>query len=442
MKKLRFIFVFVLLLQIPAIAFSQGKYGKDSAECVKYLGFYKEPLKQNNIDEAAPLWREALKYCPPSSSHDMLYNGIRILKYYLDKPNVTPQRKKELTDSIMLMYDRRIEYHPKYLLGAQINKVFDMNDLGFDDLSVYNEGKKAIALAGETTETRLLVIILQKAISLYQAKKLPADSVLNFYTSASSLIADQEKSDNPKIAEIVDKEGKKVMETLFANSGVANCENIVAIYTPTFEANKSSKAYINNLVALLQGAGCVKEELFAKAVESLNVLDPSYKTASFLAMYYRAKEDDNTALKYLQEALNSPDIKPEEAGENWLSIAQIQLKFNNYVKAIDAVRQAAQNNPSLTGKSYMLMSAVWASLKCGGNEIDSRAHFWVAYDYLMKAKNADSSLAEEADKLMVTYRQYFPLKEEAFMNDLLDGTSYTVSCGGLRESTTVRTRKE
>ena len=39
MKKIAII-LFAMVLSLPA--FSQGKYGKDSVECTKYLSFYSE----------------------------------------------------------------------------------------------------------------------------------------------------------------------------------------------------------------------------------------------------------------------------------------------------------------------------------------------------------------------------------------------------------------
>jgi hypothetical protein len=64
----------------------------------------------------------------------------------------------------------------------------------------------------------------------------------------------------------------------------------------------------------------------------------------------------------------------------------------------------------------------------------------VAVDFLTKAQKADESLSAEASGLIKQYSKYFPLKSEAFMFDLLDGASYTVSCNGLRETTRVRTQ--
>jgi hypothetical protein len=62
-------------------------------------------------------------------------------------------------------------------------------------------------------------------------------------------------------------------------------------------------------------------------------------------------------------------------------------------------------------------------------------------DYFVRAKQADASLAEECDRLISTYRQYFPTAEEVFMHDLQEGSSYQVKANGLSATTTVRTAK-
>jgi hypothetical protein len=79
-------------------------------------------------------------------------------------------------------------------------------------------------------------------------------------------------------------------------------------------------------------------------------------------------------------------------------------------------------------------------LVCGGDEVEKRAHYWVAVDYLIRARNADPSLTEDANTQIRQYSAYFPQKAEAFMYDVVDGQSYTVSCGGMQATTTVRTQ--
>ena len=62
-------------------------------------------------------------------------------------------------------------------------------------------------------------------------------------------------------------------------------------------------------------------------------------------------------------------------------------------------------------------------------------------DYLQKAKAADESLAADCNKLIGQYSAYYPQKAEAFMYDVVDGQSYTVSCGGMSATTVVRTQR-
>ena len=103
--------------------------------------------------------------------------------------------------------------------------------------------------------------------------------------------------------------------------------------------------------------------------------------------------------------------------------------------------KAVELSDAFDGKAYLLMGTVWGSVPCSGNEIEMRAKYWVAVDYMTKAKNADPALAEDANNYIRQYSNYYPQTAEAFMYDVTDGQSYTVSCGGMRATTTVRTQK-
>ena len=100
----------------------------------------------------------------------------------------------------------------------------------------------------------------------------------------------------------------------------------------------------------------------------------------------------------------------------------------------------ADENEAMAGKAYFLIGNIWGATRCGGDEISRRAPYWVACDYMNKAKAADPSLTEEANRYIGQYSVYFPETAEAFMYDVTRGQSYTVVCGGMRATTTVRTR--
>ncbi|MFB0973703.1 MAG: hypothetical protein QMB59_03940, partial [Bacteroidales bacterium] len=65
MKKSAILLIAFMALVSPK-AFAQGKYGADSATCVKYLSYYTEYMKQDDIAEATPFWQKAIQVCPPT----------------------------------------------------------------------------------------------------------------------------------------------------------------------------------------------------------------------------------------------------------------------------------------------------------------------------------------------------------------------------------------
>ena len=55
MRRIAFIAVTAVVLMFGGNnVFAQGKYGADSAECIKYLSYYKEYFKSKNYDAALP----------------------------------------------------------------------------------------------------------------------------------------------------------------------------------------------------------------------------------------------------------------------------------------------------------------------------------------------------------------------------------------------------
>lgn len=438
MKKANVLFLLAVLSLISISSFGQGKYGKDSVECTRNLSFYSDYMKQGNLNEAAPLWREAMRYCPPGVRQTLYVDGQKIYKFLIEKNKANVALKTALVDSLLMMYDLRSEYFPKYILTAQTNKALDIvNYKGDQNKLVLEALEKVIKMGGPNVDPSVLVLVMQRASDMYAKKEVDAEKVMNLYSSITPFLEAQVKANHPDAAQ-----AKKDVENLFAVSGVASCENIVAMFSPKFDATPEDKELVSGIVGLLNNGGCYKEPLFLKAVESLYKMDPSYQSAFYLYKLYSMKEDYTNAAKMLQEAIDSDQSNPKEDAEYLYTLASIYYgKLESPAKAISLARQAAELDPSYNGKVYMLMGSVWASSRCGGNEIESRAKWWVAVDFFVKAKNADSSLTEEADRFISTYRQYFPKQEDAFMYDVIDGSSYTVSCAGMRESTTVRTIK-
>ncbi len=430
-----------MFLMVSAPANAQGKYGKDSAQCVSFLNFYKDYLKQGNIPEAASQWRGALQYCPPKASQNFYLDGRKIYKQLIAKSGSNAQLRQSLIDTLMMIHKTRMENFPKSVKASTENIAYDM--LAYYKTSapekILSAIEDVVALTGEKTKAPLLVAYMDNAGSMFKNQKLDADKVLKAYTEYSAILDAQLKATGSAEA----KEARAVFESHFVNSGAANCENLLTIFTPRYEADPTNPEVVKPMVNLL-GADdeCVKSELFLKAVASLHQIEPSHTSAYFLYRLNASRDNIDEAVKYLEEAIASEESDNVKDGEYLMELAAYNFKNNNHAKAVAHAKAAIEKDAAAQGgKANLLMANVWAGLKCTANDMDNRAKYWVAVDYLTKAKAADETLAEEANKLISQYRQYFPKTEDAFMYDLTDGKSYSISCGGMNATTTVRTIK-
>lgn len=428
----------ILMLASSASWAQRGKYGtgQDSVNCVTNLNFYKDYLKQGDYKEAASLWSAAFKYCPPTASQNMLLDGQKIMRFKLTQGNLTDEQKDRALDTLLMLSDIRAQYFPKYELKAKENKIFDMiSYFRGDKMEIFNALNALIDEKGSKLDSDLLVAAMQTASKMYEAKTINDDVVLSTYSRISPLFAEKVKTDPST------KEQQQVFDAMFAMSGVANCDNLIKVFTPRYEANPNDKELVQMIARLLADSDCVQEELFFKTVTSLHQMDPSANSAQLLYKLSSSKDDIENAIKYLQEAIDSPDASDEEKGDMLFELASFYFKKGgNAGKAVSSAKLALEKKPSLSGKVNFLIGTIWMNTACGGNEIEKRAKYWVATDYFVKSKS-DPELVSEADKYIGTARQYFPKAEDAFMYDLTDGMSFSISCGGMSAVTTVRTLK-
>ena len=438
MKQVRNLFITVILAMISIPAFSQGSLANASEECRRSVSFYNDYIKVDNFKEAAPLWREALRVCPPGIRESIYRDGIRLFKYLINQNKENTELKNSLIDSMLMMYDLRVEYFPKHASSAATFKVYDMLDyMGDKDSVILAAIGKAIEISGEKTDPSLLVIAMQRVGNLYTKKEISAVKVLDAYATYSSMIEHQISLKSPDAVK-----AKTDIDNLFVGCGVANCENIVRLFTPRFEANPTDKDLANTIVSLLSNAGCTTEPLFLQTVETLYDSDPTnYVYIKNLYLLYAAKGDQANAIKMLEQAIESDQSSDADDANMLITLANYYLQLENLSKAAETARQAMEKDASVGGRANLIIGSVWASVRCSGNEIEARAKYWVAVDYLVRARNMDSTLASEANSYINSYTQYFPSQEDAFMYNFIDGAAYTVNCGGMRANTTVRTRK-
>ena len=439
---------FILMISVAVLALAgsstlsaQGKFGPDSAECIKYLSYYTEYYKQKNYDSAIPNWRKAYHLCPPSSRYTMLSNGTTLVKRLIQQNSKNPIYRDALVDTLMTIYDQRVEFWPKYATSSLNNKALDMyNFMKKEPMKMYNGLTEIISINKSQTTPNVFLFQMNTAIDLYKDGLLDPEAVISAYeTAVENLAAAQPKNDTEK-ASIEKVVGD--IENLFISSQVASCDNLIALFGPRYEADSQNLELAKNIVKMMSVTdGCMDNDLFLNAVTTMYTLEPSYNSAYFLYKLYSSRGDVDNAVKYMDEAIAAEDSDAEVDAAYNFELAAFCSKNGRNAKAIECANKAIELSDTFDGKAYMLIGTIWGGIVCQGNEIEQRAKYWVATDYMNKAKAADPSLAVDCDNYIKQYKVYYPQTAEAFMYDVTDGQSYVVSCGGMRATTTVRTQK-
>ena len=441
MKKITFAILAFAMMFAGNDVFAQGKYGADSAECIKYLSYYKEYFKQKSYDEAIPNWREAYTRCPATANQNMLIDGTTLVRRLISKNSRNTFYRDELIDTLINIHKVRAQYYPKYAVTAY-------NNLGTDIFNYVKDNPQKAYLNYENViqnnqaETKPSIFLFQfnSALSMYNDGLVDEMTVINNYQRNMSIL-DQIVPENDEEKEQVEKI-KNDMGSLFATSSVATCDNLIELYGPRLEADPDNISLASSIVKTMGSIeDCQDNDLFLAAVTTMNNLEPSANSAYFLYKLHSAKGNVNDAISYLEAAIAREDSDLSQDADFTFELATYCFKNGRSAKAFELASSVPAMKSSLAGKAYFLIGNIWGSTSCGGDEISRRAPYWVACDYMNKAKAADESLVEEANRQIAQYSRYFPQTAEAFMYDVTDGQAYTVVCGGMRATTTVRTVK-
>ena len=423
--------VLTLAMMVSTNVYGQGKYGRDSAECIKYLSYYTEYYKQKNYDEALPSWRKAYKLCPPTASENMFVQGSTLLRRLIQQNANNAAYRDALVDSLMTLHDTRMQAYPRRAVSVLNTKGLDIhNYIKGNPEAVYKMYEEIIGANKGETGANLFLFELDAATELVQAGKLDPEQFINIYQR--------------NLEYIKPEDGKKEeLEALFITSKVASCENLLELFTPRFNASPNDATLISNIVKMLSiTEGCQNNDLYLKAVTAMHANEPSATSAYYLFKLNSSRGNNADAVRYMEEAINSADSDAKTDAQYNYELAVFCSKANMNAKGIECARRAIElDAENYTGKGNFLIGTIWGSTVCSGNEIERRAPYWVAVDYLQRAKAADPTLTDDANRLIGQYAAYFPQTAEAFMYDVTDGQSYTVSCGGMRATTTVRTQK-
>ena len=416
------------------------KYGPDSASRVKCgynLSTMGEFMKIEELGRALPSWQAVFNDCPASSKNIYIY-GVQIYRDRIIKES-DPKLKAIKLDSLMMVYDRRIEHFGEegLVIGR---KALDL--LRYDQSQVetaYSYMKKSMEISKANSEAAILVTLMQTSNALFKAGRIEGRALINDYLSTSDILQVKMKEGNEKQRAST---ALNNVEAIFASSGAADCDALIEIFTPKFDETPEDLAFLKKITDLLSNQRCEGTELFASASENLYRLEPSSSSAYNLATLFFKKEEWDKSVEYYKEAIENATNDEEQAKYHYELGLIMFTKYDNFQQARSHARNAIDKMPGW-GEPYILIGNLYASSSnmCAENEFEKSTVFWAAVDQFEMARIVDSRISDEASELIQKYSQYFPNAEDAFFNGLSEDQPYTVECW-INENTIVRTRRK
>ena len=448
MKSVKILLAAVLMMagvSASAQDFSDdAKYGiwgatvEERASNIGASNYLKDELDAKNYDAATVYLQQLLNNCP-AASQQTFARGVTLYKNKANRARTIDQ-KKVYIDSILLIYDLRLEYfgnHPKngkdYILDM---KARDMLRYCTTNRPLLRAGLKAAVDAA--LESGRIHYDIASSYFKYLCEDFEYDDAVT-----SDMILFEYERLTPVFAEVSaeDEQYKDIFETSFGTSGAASCENLEVLFSAKLAADPENQELLSQAVALMSRAQCTSDFFFA-TTEKYYTVKPSSETALFLAQGFQGRGENDKALKYLREAL-AVETSPSAKEPLYVQIALIEIGNQNYTAAAEAARELRNINPE-NGYAYFILGQCYASTTCPDDKIGGASVYWAAYDAMAQAVNLLKDVPEvqkAAQQLMNAYRGAFPVQESCFFAELTAGDRYTITCGfAAGQSTTVRYR--
>jgi len=440
MKKLVIILSFIgiagtikLQGQQPSSGSRWGK-GEDSINCLRNYTLYREFIKQQDYKTALPYWKYTFVNCP-LGSRNIYIDGVKIYKYFIEK-EILDQNKLLYLDTLIQIYDQRIKYFPKDKGDQLIRKGIDIiyyagENIKYVDLAFKNLKEGIHILKKETTEAGFLGLF-NAANILYKNNLLsPAEYVKTYIEIIPYLEPQLSKAiqDNKEASQFIDK-----IDALFTSAGI-QCDTINKYYKTFYENNQNNQYALKSILSTLKANGCMESDLFFNVSKSYYQLDPTPDAAYMIALMAINKKNYNEAIKYLKEAIDK-ETNNEKKANYYYNLAVIYFtNLNNKIEARENARKAISLRPNW-GEPYILIAKMYADSEKECTELRGSV-YWVAVDMLIKAKNIDPSIEQDANKLIEYYSSRYPKKEDAFFLGVYEGSPFTVKCW-INETTKAR----
>ena len=448
MKIRRFLLLGLTFLLLGNVTTNAQDCETDYSLYREYIAHWKQAkYNPNNINpQMITSWRNVYNNCPDLRQNTYL-DGVTIMTYAFIRPEKNAEMKDKYVDTLIMIYDKRAEYFPNGKNGSQIGNI--MGRKGIDIYTwaphryeeAYNALKQAIDLDGNNSNYAFIDTYFPLVITMVKNGKLEESTILEEYSRLMEIVEYNIQVNTEMANEKLLNNFNGTKSNLdLAVQPYANCEDLVRIYQPKFDADPENVELLTKIAKTLEKRKCDDSQLYLSVAVNLHKVNPSPESAYLIGKKYLSEKDYGQAAKYLLEATKSSN--KEWAYQSYIYLAQIMNMNKNYEQGRTYARKAYELDKT-KGEPFIIIGQLYAASAkdCGTGDLETKAAYWAAVDQFEKAKSIDSSIASKANELINAYAHYFPSVETIFFNGYEEGQTFTLDKCWIGETTKVRAAK-
>jgi tetratricopeptide (TPR) repeat protein len=419
--------------QQPVIPWQENPaYGatlEEREQTARNYSFLREAMDVKNYPYVLELFHTLVAEAPKVSENIYIYAG----NVYKSKIALaTSMAEKRLNvDSLMYVYDKRLEAFEKNAAYIRRSKAIDfLTYLPMDHEKVHRYFNEAID-ASEGKDRDLIERYFVTLTNDFKADLVATDTYIDEYNRLSELMKAFPDA----------QEGQAVLDQKFSETDAASCEILEQMNRPKFAENPNDVELMKKIMSMMTRAKC-QSDFMLEVAENLYKVEKSPETGVYLAALFENRQDFEKSLYYWEESINN-EADPQKKVGYIMRAAASALASNSYRQAATFARQALAIEPN-NGTAYLIIAQAYGySVSSNCSDFSRQAAYWLVVDTFQRARGLLSGDAEQVatvNQQINSYAGQFPTSEECFFHGLKNGDSYTVNCGWISGTTTVRER--
>lgn len=400
--------------------------------------FFTESMKMKSYDDAEKRLAELL-VSVPGATENMYIRG-RSLYLHNIRVAETPEAKMDYLAKLIFLHDIRNTHfgHVKKRGSKEILKTKLLDYIQHNPESVDNIIKfadDAIKASNGNVEANMVAQFFNAISNAFMTDLLSPDIYLEQYEIVSNALT--ASTDVEAAARL------KECESIFIQSGAADCTNIEKIYKPKYLATPEDEELMKKIMRYLVIGNC-EGDFRIELSEKLFKVNPSAPTAFMLGVNFANANEIKKAISYFNSAIELETSNVEKA--KYAIRAAITSLNDKDLKSAIRYSKLAITSDSENGLGYFVLAQAYGMASttnpCEG-AVSSKSVYWLIVDQLVKARTLLVDDKEQVEAIVIQeslYSSHFPSKEDLFFEpDVKQGSSYSVNCGLITGVTKVRT---